>query len=75
VECEFHGTPDRRRLENYIGHEHLTASIEPRKYSEHTFKVKFGRTQRRLPKYSNASNTRLQRAQELVRSGATGLRT
>jgi hypothetical protein len=34
--------------EDYLGHEHLTVSRQPRKYSEDTFKTKLGRTQRRL---------------------------
>jgi hypothetical protein len=36
--------PYKRRLDNYSGYEHLTASMQPRKYSEDTFKVEFGRT-------------------------------
>jgi hypothetical protein len=42
TECEFNRTPYKRRLDNYSGHEHLTASMQPRKYSEDTFKMKFG---------------------------------
>jgi hypothetical protein len=30
--------------EDYSGHEHLIASSQPRKYSEDTFKMEFGRT-------------------------------
>jgi hypothetical protein len=30
-------------LDNYLGHEHLTASTQPRKYSEDTFKTKLGK--------------------------------
>jgi hypothetical protein len=30
-------------LTNYSGHEHLTASMQSRKYSEDTFKMEFGR--------------------------------
>jgi hypothetical protein len=37
--------------DNYSGHEHLTASMRSRKYSEDTFKMKFRRTQRCLQKY------------------------
>jgi hypothetical protein len=29
MECEFNRTPYKRRLDNYLGHEHLTASIQP----------------------------------------------
>jgi hypothetical protein len=54
MECEFHCTPYKRRLENYSGHEHLTASKQSRKYSEDTFKREFGRTRRCLQKYSGA---------------------
>jgi hypothetical protein len=32
----------KRRLENYSGHQHLTASIPRKKYLEDTFKMKFG---------------------------------
>jgi hypothetical protein len=49
----------KRRLDNYSGHEHLTASMQPRKYLEDTFKMEFGRTRKRLQKYSEACNTRL----------------
>jgi hypothetical protein len=45
MECEFNHTPYKRRLDNYLGHEHLTASTQPRKYSENTFRMKFRRTQ------------------------------
>jgi hypothetical protein len=31
-------------LDNYLGHEHLIASMQLRKYSEDTFKMEFGRT-------------------------------
>jgi hypothetical protein len=34
MECEFNLTPYKRRLDNYSGHEHLTASMLSRKYSE-----------------------------------------
>jgi hypothetical protein len=60
-------------LDNYSGHEHLIASTQPRKYSEDTFKMKFGRTRRRLQKYSDACSTRLRRARGLVRPRYTGL--
>jgi hypothetical protein len=73
MECEFNRTPCKRRPDNYSGHEHLTASTQPRKYSENTFKMKFGRTRRRLQKYSNACGTRLRRARRLVKPGHTGL--
>jgi hypothetical protein len=49
--------PYKRRLDNYLGYEHLTASMQPRKYSKDTFKMEFGRTQRRLQKYSEACST------------------
>jgi hypothetical protein len=42
MECEFHHTLYKRRLDNYSGHEHLAASIQPRKHSEDTFKMEFG---------------------------------
>jgi hypothetical protein len=48
IECEFNRTLYKRRLDNYSGHEHLTASMQPRKYSKDTFKMKFGRTRRHL---------------------------
>jgi hypothetical protein len=60
-------------LTNYSGHEHLTTSTQPGKYSEDTFKMKFGRTRRRLQKYLDAYSTRLRRAQGLVRSRYIGL--
>jgi hypothetical protein len=44
MECEFHCTAYKRKLENYSGHKHLTASKQPKKYSEDTFKMEFGRT-------------------------------
>jgi hypothetical protein len=75
MECEFNHTPYKRKLENYSGHEHLTTSKQPRKYSEDTFKMEFGRTRRRLHKYSEACSTQPWRARELVRPEATGLRT
>jgi hypothetical protein len=62
MECEFSHNPYKRRLDNYSGHEHLTASMQPRKYSEDTFKMEFGRTRRRLQKYSKVCSTRLRRA-------------
>jgi hypothetical protein len=52
MECEFDHTPYKRRLDNYSGHEHLTTSKQPREYLEDNFKMKFGRTRRRLQKYS-----------------------
>jgi hypothetical protein len=58
MECEFNYTPYKRRLDNYSGHEHLKASMQPRKYLEDTFKMEFGRTRRRLQKYSGACQTR-----------------
>jgi hypothetical protein len=36
MECEFNRTPYKRRLDNYSGHEHLTTSTQPSKYSEST---------------------------------------
>jgi hypothetical protein len=39
MECEFNRTPYKRTLDNYSGHEHLTASMQPRKYLEDTFKM------------------------------------
>jgi hypothetical protein len=54
MECEFNRTPYKRRLDKYLVHEHLIASMQPRKYSEDIFKMKFGRTQRRFQKYSDA---------------------
>jgi hypothetical protein len=75
MECEFNRTPYKRRLDNFSGHEHLTASMQPRKYSEDTFKMEFGRTRRRLQKYLEAYSTRLRRVRGLVRSGPTGLCT
>jgi hypothetical protein len=59
MECEFNHTAYKRRLDNYSGHEHLTASIQPRKYSEDIFKMEFGRTRRRLQKYSDIWSTQL----------------
>jgi hypothetical protein len=44
MDYEFHRTPYKRRLENYSEHQHLTASMQLRKYSEDTFKIKIGRT-------------------------------
>jgi hypothetical protein len=75
MECEFHRIPYKKSLENYSGHEHLTASMQPKKYSEDTFMMKFGRNRRRLQKYLEACSTRLRRARGLVRPGVTGLRT
>jgi hypothetical protein len=75
MECEFNRTPCKRILENYSGYKHLTASMQPRKYSEDTFKMKFGRPQRRLQKYSEVYNTRLRRARGLIRPGTMGLCT
>jgi hypothetical protein len=75
MECKFNRTPYKRRLDNYSGHEHLTASAQLRKYSEDTFKIKFGGTQRCLQKYSDACSTRLRRAHRLVRPGHTELCT
>jgi hypothetical protein len=43
--------------DNYPGHEHLTASMQSTKYSKDIFKMKFGRTQRHLQKYSDACST------------------
>jgi hypothetical protein len=42
MECEFNRIPYKRRLDNYLGHEHLKASMQPRKYLEDTFEMKFG---------------------------------
>jgi hypothetical protein len=44
MECEFNRTPYKRILDNYSGYEHLTTSMQLRKYSEDTFKMEFGRT-------------------------------
>jgi hypothetical protein len=55
MECEFNRIPYKRRLDNYSGYEHLTASMQPRKYSEDTFKMEFGRLE-------DAYSTRLRRA-------------
>jgi hypothetical protein len=71
MEFEFNRTPYKRRLENYVGDEHLTVLMQPRKYSEDTFKTKIRRTRRRLQKYLEACSTRLQRAWGLVRPRAT----
>jgi hypothetical protein len=38
MNCEFNRTPCKRRFDNYSGHEHLTASMQSRKYSKDTFK-------------------------------------
>jgi hypothetical protein len=38
----------RIKEDNYSGHEHLTALMLSRKYSEDIFKMKFGRTRSRL---------------------------
>jgi hypothetical protein len=43
MEYELHRTPYKIRLENYLGHEHLIASMQLRKYSKDTFKMKFGK--------------------------------
>jgi hypothetical protein len=51
--------PHIKKIDNYLGYEHLTASMQPRKYSKDTFKVKSGRTRRCLQKYSDACSTRL----------------
>jgi hypothetical protein len=61
--------------DNYSGYDHLIASTQPRKYSEDTFKMEFGRTRRRLQKYSDACSSRLRRARALVRPGYMGLYT
>jgi hypothetical protein len=57
MECEFNRTPYKRRLDNYSGHENLTASMQPRKYSKDTIKMKFRRIQRHLQKYLDACST------------------
>jgi hypothetical protein len=41
--AKFNRTPYKRRLYNYSGHEHLTVSMQPRKYSEDTFKMELGK--------------------------------
>jgi hypothetical protein len=46
MECDFYRTPYKRRLKNYSGHEHLTASMQPRKYLEDTSKMKFQKNSR-----------------------------
>jgi hypothetical protein len=43
MECELNRNPYKKRLDNYSGHEHLTASMQPRKYSNDTFKMEFGK--------------------------------
>jgi hypothetical protein len=75
MECKFNRTPYKRSLDNYSLHEHLTASMQLRKYSEDTFKMEFGITRRRLQKYLKACSTQLKGTRGLVRPGATGLRT
>jgi hypothetical protein len=45
MECEFNRILYKRRLDNYSGHKHLIASMQSRKYSKDTFKMKFGRTE------------------------------
>jgi hypothetical protein len=42
MECEYNRNPYKSRLDNYSGHEHLTVSMQPRKYSKNTFKLEFG---------------------------------
>jgi hypothetical protein len=59
-------------LTNYSGHEHLIASMQPRKYSEDTFRTNFGRTRRCLQKYPDACSTRLQRARGACQTRAHG---
>jgi hypothetical protein len=49
--------------------------MQPSKYSEHTFKMKFRRIWRHPQNYSDACSTRLRRARGLVRPGHTGLST
>jgi hypothetical protein len=61
--------------DNYLGYEYLTASMQSRKYLEDIFNMKFGRTRKRLQKYSDACSTLLRRARGLVKSGYTGLYT
>jgi hypothetical protein len=61
--------------EDYSRYEHAIASRQSRKYSEDTFNTMFGRTQRRLQKYTKGCSARLLRARGLVRLGATGLHT
>jgi hypothetical protein len=51
---------------NYSGHEHFTASMQLKKYSEDIFKMKFGRTRRHLQKYLDTCSTRLRSARGLV---------
>jgi hypothetical protein len=41
MEYEFNRTL-YKRFDNYSGHEHLTASMQSRKYLEDTFKMEFG---------------------------------
>jgi hypothetical protein len=74
-EREFNRTSYKRRFDNYSGHEHLAASMQLRVYSKDTFEMESRRTRRRLQKYSGACSTRLRRARELIRHGATGLCT
>jgi hypothetical protein len=73
MDCEFNRTPYKRRLDNFSGHEHLTASMQLMKYSEDTFKSEFRRTRRRLQKYSEMCSTRLRRARWLIRPRVMGL--
>jgi hypothetical protein len=40
MECEFNRTSYKRRLDNYSGHKHFTASMQPSKYSKDTFKMR-----------------------------------
>jgi hypothetical protein len=44
MECKFDCNPYKRRLENYLGHEHLTASMQPRKCLVDPFQIEFRRT-------------------------------
>jgi hypothetical protein len=51
MECKFNRTPYKRKFDNYSGHEDLTVLMQPKKYSEDTFRMQLGRIRRRLQKY------------------------
>jgi hypothetical protein len=72
MECEFNRTPYKRRLDNYSGHKHLTASMQPSKYSEHTFKIEFGRTRKHLQNYLEACSISTTKSSEACQTRAYG---
>jgi hypothetical protein len=72
MECEFNYMPYKRRLDNYLGHEHLTASMQPKKYSEYTFKMEFGRTQRYLRKVLGRLQYSTTKSSEACQTRANG---